>query len=422
MRIAVFVFEFPKLSETFILNQITGLIDAGHQVDIFPYNRGYAEKIHEDVNRYKLLDRTYFTPNIPRNWLIRLLKALWLFVASVHHNPLALFRSLNVSKYGHKAASLLLFYQTVAIVKGNYHYDIIHCHFGIRGNEALIFKEELKAIDGQLLVSFHGVDANFGSLEERRQVYLRLFSGNVWYTANTCYTKEKLIEIGCAADRIFQIYESLRVSRFPFQPRFLMPDGKVAFLTVARLTEKKGIYYSLHAFSRLIERGVPAFYHIIGEGPLRTELEELTAQLTVADKVKFHGGLTTEEIIEVASKCQIFVLASIKTARGDSEGQGLVLQEAQAMGMPVVATRHNGIPEGVWEGKSALLVPERDIDALEQSMAYLATNSHRWIEMGRVGRKFVETTFNTSVLTQSLADVYEQILNVEQTLSFKRKK
>jgi colanic acid/amylovoran biosynthesis glycosyltransferase len=416
MKIAVFVCEFPKLSETFILNQIIGLIKAGHDVDIFPHSRGDTTVMHEDMSRYELLKRTYFTPDIPHNWFLRFLKALWLFITHLHRNPLSAIRSLNILKYGHKAASLLLFNQIIAVIRGRGEYDIIHCHFGQRGNDGLIFME-LEAIKGKLIVSFHGMDANVGSLEERKQLYRKLFVSDACFTANTLYTKGKLIELGCKAEKIFQLYSSLWVDNFPFHIRIPKQDGRFNLLSIARLTEKKGLYYSIQAFKKMVDAGFNTSYHIVGDGPLKEELMSLSSNLGLGQMVKFHGALTQEAIREVAEQCHIFVLASIQANNGDSEGQGLVLQEAQAMGMPVISTRHNGIPEGVLEGKSAFLVAEKDVDALAERMIFLATNPQCWLDMGHAGRKFVEENFDTSVLNQRMIGIYGNLLDEDRIRS-----
>lgn len=408
MRIAVFVSLFPKLSETFILNQIVGLIEAGHEVDIFPHDQGVDLAVQEDVYRHNLLDRTFYSPKIPQNWLWRFLKAVWLSATHFHRNPAALLRSLNIFKYGHWAASLLLFYQTIAVVRGRGHYDIIHCHFGERGNTVLVFKS-LGAITGPILVSFHGADANIGSIPERTEKYKELFASDAWFTANTQYTKNKLVEIGCHAERVFQIYESLRVYLYPYHVRAFPRDNVVNILSVCRLTEKKGLKYSIQAFRKLTDRGFDAYYHIVGDGYQKQELLSMTSDLGLEDRVRFHGSLATPDILKIAEECHFFVLASVQAENGDSEGQGLVLQEAQAMGLPVISTRHNGIPEGVNEGQTAFLVPERDIDALAERMIFMVEHPEIWRDMGYEGRKFVEDKFDTTVLKQELIDIYHYI-------------
>ncbi|MCZ6788248.1 MAG: glycosyltransferase, partial [Planctomycetota bacterium] len=97
---------------------------------------------------------------------------------------------------------------------------------------------------------------------------------------------------------------------------------------------------------------------------------------------------------------------------GQQEGQGLVLQEAQATGMPVVSTLQGGIPDGVVDAESGFLVPEKDAGALADRLSYLIDNSHLWPSMGRAGRRLVEDDFDIDKLNDRLVELYRRaILN-----------
>jgi colanic acid/amylovoran biosynthesis glycosyltransferase len=86
-----------------------------------------------------------------------------------------------------------------------------------------------------------------------------------------------------------------------------------------------------------------------------------------------------------------------------------VLQEAQACGIPVISTIHNGIPDGVLDGESAFLVPEKDVEALAERLQYLIENPQKWAEMGRIGRDFVEKKYDTKIVNQNLLQIYQQL-------------
>lgn len=132
MRMAFIVSVFPAMSEYFILQQITGLIDRGHDVDIFASFRGKYSQVHEEVQKYRLLQRTFYRPSIPASKFNRLLKGLYSFVSNFHRNPAALIRSLDVFKHKKEAANLHLLYRAIPFV-GKGPYDIIHAHFGPHG-------------------------------------------------------------------------------------------------------------------------------------------------------------------------------------------------------------------------------------------------------------------------------------------------
>ncbi|NEP43525.1 MAG: colanic acid biosynthesis glycosyltransferase WcaL, partial [Okeania sp. SIO2H7] len=151
-------------------------------------------------------------------------------------------------------------------------------------------------------------------------------------------------------------------------------------------------------------------YKIVGEGHLREPLEKLIAELGVAEKVHLLGWMTQDEVRQLYADSQIFILSSVTAANGDKEGQGLVLQEAQAMGLPVLSTFHNGIPDGVLDGESGFLVPEKDADALAEKLTYLIENSQIVPKMGRAGRKFVEERYDINKLNDRLVEIYENLL------------
>lgn len=139
MKIAFIVGRFPVLSEAFILNQIAGLLDRGHQLDIYALE-GYSgeTKIHPIVDRYNLLEWSRYVPSIPDNFALRCLKAIKLLLTQGGKHPLAVLRSLNFFQYGKQAASLRLFYGAIAFLEQP-EYDIVHCQFGIILDHSQIF-------------------------------------------------------------------------------------------------------------------------------------------------------------------------------------------------------------------------------------------------------------------------------------------
>ena len=126
MKIAFIVNSFPTLSETFILNQITGLLDMGHDVEIFAEYDSKEKKIHQDVEKYKLAKKVYYF-NMPRNKIKRVLRAIYLIITNFHKNPTKILKSLNVFKYGKESLSLKLLYLSILFLsKTNKKFDIIH--------------------------------------------------------------------------------------------------------------------------------------------------------------------------------------------------------------------------------------------------------------------------------------------------------
>jgi colanic acid/amylovoran biosynthesis glycosyltransferase len=413
MRIAFLVDQFPSLSETFILNQITGLIDRGHEVDIYPDKPSKIAKIPSEVIRYECQERTYYV-QWPNNRYWRLLKGAGLFLGNFSQNPGVLLRSLNIFKYnfsknGEQAAILKLLYSSIPFLNQQ-PYDIIHCHYGRNGIRGALLRD-IGVLKGKLITTFHGYDVNSYPNQYGSQIYQPLFQTGDFYTVNTMFTAGKAVALGCPENKIVKLPVGVNLSNYTFRERSLRDGDPVNIITVARLVEKKGIEYSIRAIGKLHSKYAKIKYCIVGEGPLRESLERLISELDLGDRVKLLGSKTQQELLELYAQSHIFVLSSVTAANGDQEGQGLVLQEAQATGMPVLSTIHNGIPDGILDGKSGFLVPERDVDALADRLDYLISHPHVWAEMGRAGRSHVEANYDIEKLNDRLVEIYQMLLS-----------
>jgi colanic acid/amylovoran biosynthesis glycosyltransferase len=196
VRIAFITSVFPSLAETFILNQVTGLLDSGYDLTIFARADPHEEKVHPDIDTYNLIERTrYF--DIPVSVGKRLARGAILAARNLPRRPGAVARSLNVFRYGTPALSLTLLYAAVSPFEGKF--DILHCHFGPNGFVGDFLRD--KNGSAKLLVSFHGHDANSYPRTASSGVYRRLFDGADAFTANTNFTKEQMVRLGCNADK-----------------------------------------------------------------------------------------------------------------------------------------------------------------------------------------------------------------------------
>ncbi len=410
MKIAFIVSAFPTLSETFILNQITGLIDRGHEVDIFAGYNPNEEKTHPAVEKYQLMEHVYYF-NMPVNKIKRVLKGVGLLVMNFRKAPARLLRTLNVFKYGKDALSLRLLYAVIPFLGKEQKYDIIHCHFGPNGSLGVLLYE-IGAVKGKIITTFHGYDVN---VIKQNDPYSHLFRLGHLFTVNTNFTKEKAIELGGPPEKILKLPVGLPLDTFHFKQRVIQPGNDIKILTVARLVEKKGLEYSIRAVAKIVGEH-PDWsirYLIAGSGPLEGKLKSLISELEIGNRVKLLGPCTQNEIKKLYQESHIFILSSVTAENGDREGQALVLQEAQAVGLPVLSTLHNGIPEGILDGKSGFLVPERDVDALAERLEYLIEHPEIWPEMGKAGRKFVEEHYDINKLNNRLVEIYQKLLDGE---------
>jgi len=430
LRIAFFVGSFPVISETFILRQITGLINLGHEVDIYADARAEPGTPQQpEVGKYRLLERTTFMDMPPESapWempLSPIFGETWLPGATVatpnweralHALPIIFNCALRSSQltrlvlsraeFGFQAQSLSALYRLEKLSRVSRKYDVLHAHFGPVGNSFRFARDLWQA---PLVVSFHGYD--FCSLPRirGREMYEKLFAIVDAVTVNSTFTHEKVENLGCPAEKLHLLPVGLAPEQFEFRERRLQPGESVRFLTVARLVEIKGHKFAIRALGKLRERMPNIHYDIVGDGPLRETLKGLIKELRAENCITLHGALPGDKVRELMAAAHLFLLPSVNID-GDQEGQGLALQEAQAGGLPVVATQHGALPEGMIPGKTGLLAPERDVDALVDRLQFLINHAETWAEMGQAGREFVVSRYDVGRLNQRLAELYESV-------------
>lgn len=410
MKIAFIVGRFPVLSEAFILNQITGLIDRGHQVDIYALE-GYEleEKVHPDVEKYNLLEHTYYALRVPDNYVWRTLQGIGLLATNFAKNPLVCLQAINIFKYGKKAASFRLLYSTLLFLESQ-QYDIIHSQFGIHALEAMLVRD-VGALKGKLISSFRGYDISWYIQEKGDRVYDRLFKTADFFLTNCDFFKRRILKLGCAPNKVLVHRSGINCSKFAFNTRHPSDNGVFRIATTGRLVEKKGIEYAIRAVAKVAEKYPSIEYNIIGDGNLKEHFQQIITELKIQDKVQLLGWKNQQEIIEILDRSHIFIAPSVTAADGNQDAPVNTLKEAMAMGLPVIGTQHGGIPELIEDGVSGFLVPERDADAIAKKLIYLIEHPEQWPQMGKAGRAYVEQHYETNKLNDELVEVYQQLVN-----------
>ena len=279
---------------------------------------------------------------------------------------------------------------TLAALRGEAPFDVVHCHYGVIG---LRYGVAARLWGAPLVVSFYGYDASRYPRERGERVYAPLFAAAQRVTSLSPHMDERLRALGCAPEKIRRVplpvdgtaEDEAQTARLAALAR----DDTVRLLTVARLVEKKGIDVALRAIGAMRDELPAIRYNVIGDGPLRAELEALAASLGIADRVSFAGALSNDLVQQAMREADLFVLPSLTAPTGDEEGTPTVLLEASYARLPVLATRHAGIPEIVTDGESGVLVAEGDPGALAAGLRALLSDRERWPAMGEAGRRLV---------------------------------
>lgn len=410
MRVAFLVTSFPSVSETFILDQITGLIDLGCDVEIFAALPETQCAVHPEVDAYRLMELRHLSrmpeSYVRRPWQAIRLAALtrrglgWRRLAWPHA------RSLNFLRHGPSAASLRFFFDTLACA-GRPPFDIIHCHFGPNGLRGLALSD-IGALHGKLVTSFYGYDVSEFPQQRRSNPYTKLFARGDRFLAISQEMRQKLVELGCEPNRI--LVQPLGVKPRMFAPARLSAPGRpVRILSIGRMVPKKGIEYGLMAVAALIREETNIEYVIIGDGPLRRKIESFVEDLGLGSIVRLVGWALRPEIVRALGDADILLAPSVTSESGDQEGTPVVIMEALAAGVPVVSTWHAGIPEVVRDGFSGFLAPERDVPRLVNALQLLIRNPEWRARMGAQGRASIEERHDIGKLNNRLLEIYRDI-------------
>jgi colanic acid/amylovoran biosynthesis glycosyltransferase len=286
--------------------------------------------------------------------------------------------------------------------------ELMHVHFGTDG---VYYRPLSLSADVPMIVSFHGHDvyrfpkawAGLGSRALRG-----LFRTAAKVTAVSDHMRERLVALGCSPHKVETIRVGIDLARFAFRPPKV--SSRTRITCIAGLRPKKGLSYLVEAFRRAqSERGDLELY-IVGEGPLRPELERRIADAGLQQIVRLTGHLPPDEVAELLAGTHIYAQPSVTAENGDMEGIPSTVMEAMARGLPVVATRHSGIPELVQDGVTGWLVAERDIDALTERLLLLAGNPSLWEPMGAAGRQRVENRHDLARQTAVVEELYASLM------------
>jgi colanic acid/amylovoran/stewartan biosynthesis glycosyltransferase WcaL/AmsK/CpsK len=408
MKIATIISEFPSLNQTFVLDHITGLINRGHEVHIYATAPESLPKVHEEIKTYDLLERTVYRDNskftLPRNNVLRALKGSSLLAEGLLKRPRATLNSINVFRLGKDAATLSVLYKIAPFVNAG-EYDIVHCHGPKQGQLAILLRD-MGAIMGKIVTSFHGYNQPYLRNAKRRHVFDDLFKKGDLFLACSEHMKQWFDHHGWGGRKFIVHRNGIPVSRFLPSKSQPHHQGPVRVLSVGRLVEKKGFAYAIRGVAKILSRYPMLQYAIAGDGPERSSLERLITELGVASNIRLLGWQERTEVLRLLGQADIFLAPSVTSQDGDQEGIPVVLHEAMASGLPVISTRHTGIPEAVQDGESGFLVGERDINGIADRLTHLLKHPEARWEMGQRGRKHVEDFYNLDTQNDRLIQIY----------------
>lgn len=355
----LFVVEyFPSLSQVYILNMITGLIDRGHNVSIFSFRNSYASSVHSKVKEYDLLNHvTYqeFPEQLPE-------------------------------------------------------YDIVFCQFGDLAQKILSMDNIAEWLEQRkLVVCFRGFDVT-GYVKNTPDLNRKIFDKIDLFLPVCDYFKKRLVSLGCAPEKTIVHHSAVDCSQFFFKKRVMPKNHHINFVSVGRFVKKKGIMYAIKAIAKVAEKYPRIHFTIVGEGPERDNLKLLISKLNMQKNIKLCDWKSQEEIVSLLNQSHIFLLPSITRSNGNEEGIANALKEAMAMGLISIATWHAGTPELIEDEVSGFLVPEKDSKKLASKIEYVIRHPEKWASIALSARKKIEDDFEINKLAHQLEVLFYKLL------------
>lgn len=379
---------FSPRSETFIYNYVKGLQRAEHRSQVITLNR-----VNEDERPYD--------DGIEIDHLYRL-------------HPSRIYAGLQ-KRLGLLETQEQLFdiarQQIIAILQ-TAKPDILHAHFGPMG---VLIAPVAQKLNIPLVVTFMGYDGS-RALQSQRwrdnyQNLTRQVAGVIGISTDMC---NRLINIGFDKDQIHRIALGVNIDKFSLHDPTSNFDGKqVHCLHVGRLTAKKSPLKLLDAFNKAYRALLPDItlrLILAGDGEMYDQVVHKVQELDLEKQVDVLGSVSHDEVIELFHRAQIYTQYCEVPPSGDVEGQGVTFVEASASGLPIVSTRHGGIPDVVLDGKTGYLVEEGDTQGMADKIVELARHPQQWKTFGVSGRKHVEETFTLDRQLEQTVALYRQIL------------
>jgi glycosyltransferase involved in cell wall biosynthesis len=264
-----------------------------------------------------------------------------------------------------------------------------------------------KLLSLPLVTHFHGFDAyDEAVLQQQREAYKGLFAAGDAFVAVSRDMERQLVALGAPRMRVHYIPSGVDAERF----RGARPaSAPPRFISVGRFVEKKGQLLTLLAFRRLLDGAPDARLSLVGDGPLLDVCQQLASALDMSHAVEFAGVRTPNEIAEMFREARAYVQHSVRAPNGDSEGTPVAVLEAAVSGLPVIATRHGGIPDAIEDGASGYLVAEGDFERMAACMLQLARDPELAGAMGRRAREQVTAEFGQP---KNLATLWELLVAV----------
>ena len=396
LGVLYYVSSFPKLSESFILNEINELHNRGHNIAVFAQNDPGETITHEE---YEDIDVPIYYADASYTDLPKLLSKKSAQIAG-RNTTGGFFKHLSPKRIGH---NLLLGKQCAQFIESlDFNIDVVNPHFAHPSRIGAVLAARHHGIP--CAVTAHAFEIfRSPNVPQIRYICDSMDHVIVPSEYNRDYLRE---EIGITND-VTVVPATTQVEKF--EPS--APTIENRLLTVARLVEKKGYPYGIEAVNGLIEQGYDVEYRIVGTGDRKDRLQQQVEERGIEDHVEFLGHVSDERLQKELSEAAVFILPCIIAEDGDRDAMPVVLKEAMASETACVSTTVSAIPELITDGHDGLLIPEKEPDELASAIQELLDNPGKREDIAVNGRETVHNKFDISESVDTLTEVFESLQN-----------
>jgi glycosyltransferase involved in cell wall biosynthesis len=413
LRVAYLLKTFPRLSETFILNEILGLEKLGMDIRIFSLKRPADEPVHPAVAQVK--GSVTYIPSLGPEFRLKdlfalLLSHLVVFLTRTRRYVAAI--RFYFGRPGNPRLKDFLQAGYLARLLNGGEYQHLHAHFANVPTTVAELVHRLTSIPYSFTA--HAKDIYLTSPAELK----RKITGATCVLTCTAYNQCYLADLAPNATPVHLAYHGIDVGRFgasgPDAPQ--SGDGVPLILSVGRFCEKKGFEYLLEACRILKARGRLFRCQIVGYGELQGRLQTMIAHLGLRRSVSLMGKMTQDQLATLYPQASMFVLPCLVTDSGDRDGIPNVLIEAMVSRTAVISTDVSGISELVEHKRNGLLVEQRDARALADAMETLLLRPGLRSHLAERGRETVLRRFTLEASALQVHGVLSSLLCAEQSV------
>jgi glycosyltransferase involved in cell wall biosynthesis len=400
---------YPRLSETFVINEILLLEELGFKLHIFAMRRPEEPAVHDSVRRVRA-NVTYIPDYFWRYCFAFLQTNLRLWWRQRRLFGQAFRFALSHSLKQRTVSTLKRFLQAGYLVQKSLPGTDVkhwHAHFCHDPTTMTFFASWLSGISYSF--SAHAKDIY---LQDRE--FLRWKFSRARFAVTCTEHNRQYLEQIAGSVSVLRCYHGIDLNFFA-KPTAHSVKTVPRILSVGRLVPKKGFSVLIAALHLLRQKGLDFSCTIIGSGPLKSELRKQITRLALGDHVELLAPVSQLELRRHYETASLFALACEVQEDGDRDGIPNVIVEAMAMGLPVVSTNISGIPECVDHGVNGLLAPARNPQSLADAMAAIINHPELARQFGVAGRKKIEQYFNARKNVEHIGAALRQVFEDNMT-------